>query len=325
MSQDQDENIVDNIEDENDTRDNSVVALERSAFGGWRDNTKGINKKKNKDGKLILGRPSTPKKTSQDSSFIAEGQQIVLNPQEDAKSNGYTLGGRIQNMVDNPTSKIENKKNKKESPIDDVEDGILDEVDDENLTNRAIRACLAAEATIAALREECVFLPIKSSDDKYKIGHAKRGCNCPGKGASCNAAISLQLQLAACENLSLAATAAFRELVAARLGVSMPTMPTSRSVSPKKQRKKPKKPKNATLSEEVVKTPIGLQPILTPRESIVLPKRKSSLGANSGCVSLSKEQPPIGPFNCTHLIPDCVPLTKPQGKSPLLIIIFYFQ
>lgn len=294
MSQDQDENVVDKTKnkdglvDEEDTQDNSVVALERSTFGGWRDNTKRFNKKKNRDAKLILGQLSTSKKTFQHSSFIAGGQQIVLNLQEDAKPNEYTLDGRIQNMVDNPTSKIESKKNKKGSAIEDIEVGILDEVDDENLTDRAIRACFAAEATIAAVREECNLLPTRPPDGKFRIAHAKHLCNCPGKGATYNVAVSLQLQLVACENLSLVATAAFRELVAARLRVSMPTPSASRSVSPKKQRKKPKKPKNETPSGQVAKNPLGLQSRSSPHESMFLPKRKSISGAISRIRLFSK-------------------------------------
>lgn len=297
--------------EEEATRDNSVMRLERSTFGGWRDNTKGVNKGE----KLKLDRPSTPNKIPQHSSFIAKGQQIVLNPQ---KSKEYTLSGKIQNMVDNPTLGIESQKNKKESIIEDGTIGILDEVDNENLTNRAIRTCLAAEAVVAALREECNLLPARSTEEKFKIGHARRGCNCPGKGATCNAAISLQLQLTACENLSLAATAAVRELVAARLGVPMPTPSASSSISPKKQRKKSKKPKNEPISghltkippDSQLKTPLGLQLEFPPRGSILLPNRKSI----SGIGSLTKELS-TGPFSCSHPTTECVPQIKARHKS----------
>ena len=310
MSKEQDNSIVNETKSkEEDTRDNNDVALECSTFGGWKDNTK-FKKKNNKEGKVILGQPSTPKKTSQDSNFIAQGQQMVLNPQKIAKPNEYTLGGGIQDMVDDLGTS--NTKKKKETQIEDIPIETLDKVDDENLTNRAIRACLAAEATIVALREECNLLPTRAIDEKPKNGHARRGCNCLGKGATCNAAVSLQLQLAACENLSLAATAAFRELVAARLGVTMPTPSASRSDSPKKQRKKPKKPKNETPSAQVNKNPFGLQSGSSPRKPIFLTKRKST----SACDSLTEEQVPPGPFNCTNPVSECVPQTLPQRKTP---------
>jgi hypothetical protein len=318
MSQDQDENVVtesnskDGLVEKEIIQDNNIVALKHSTLGGWRDNTKGLNNKKNRDGKLILGQPSTPKNIVQHSSFIAKGQQIVLNPQENTKPNEYIIGGKIQNMVDNLTSEIVNKKSEKGYGLEDTSIEILDEVDDENLTSRAIRACIVAEATIAALKEECKLLPPKLHDGKFKSGHAKHDCKCPGKGATCNATMSLQLQLAACENLSLAATAAFRELVAARLGVAMPTPLASNSSSPKKQRKKSKKSKKENPSGQMIKTHIGLQVGSSPRESMLLPKKKSF----SKCNSFAIEQPPMGPFNCSHPIPQYVPQMKLHHKNP---------
>jgi len=133
-----------------------------------------------------------------------------LIAQKDVKSNDNNLGNKIQNVVDNFLSTKMGK-----TIVEDDKEDLEDVIDnDENITTRAIRACLAAEAVIATLREECNLLPARDSKDKVNNGHARRGCNCLGKGATCNAIISLQLQLVACENLSFSATAAFRELVA---------------------------------------------------------------------------------------------------------------
>lgn len=316
MSQDQNDDLDDQTKSKEGlakkeaTHEDSLVVLEDTAFQGWKDNTKSLKNKKNKkDGKLILGRPeASPKNTSHDSNFIAEGNKISLSVKEDLKPNEYTLGGRIQNVVDNSQSVIEGQKNDNE----DARDGIND-VDDDNITTRAIRACLAAEAVLAALREECNFLPTRTPEDTSKSSHARRGCKCPGNGTTCNAAISLQLQLAACENLSFAATAAFRELVATRLGVTITK--SSRPISPKKQQKKLKKSKkssNEVVNGEFSKIPSHLGSQFR-RGSIMPAKRRSTFGG--ACGSSGNEELPTGPFSCSHPITTCVPQCEPLFQS----------
>ncbi|CAM6084433.1 unnamed protein product [Calypogeia fissa] len=71
----------------------------------------------------------------------------------------------------------------------------------QELSARALRACLAAEAALASLRAECS--PLQSS------------LRFPGEAGSRNLELahrSLQLQIDACESLTLCATAAFKQL-----------------------------------------------------------------------------------------------------------------
>lgn len=71
----------------------------------------------------------------------------------------------------------------------------------QELAARALRACMAAEAALASLRAECKPLqavsPQRGLALKKNMGNAHR---------------SLRLQIEACENFSLSATAAFKQL-----------------------------------------------------------------------------------------------------------------
>lgn len=71
----------------------------------------------------------------------------------------------------------------------------------QELAARALRACMAAEAALASLRAECKPLqavsPQRGLELKKNMGNAHR---------------SLRLQIEACENFSLSATAAFKQL-----------------------------------------------------------------------------------------------------------------
>ena len=289
---DMDDEDLEDVGDETsgDQGDGSLVALGQAVFPESQDETVPTTEKNTKiGGKLRLGRAAPPNRTSTHLSLVAEGHTIVPSTAQGNISpfggeEAYTLRGRIQDMVGSYPAGGE------------TEEPELSDVDDE-LTSRAIRACLAAEAVMAALREECNFLQPNVSGDKSisKQGHGRRGCKCCGKGATCNATLSLQLQLAACENLSLAATAAFRELVAARLGVPMPA--PSRDNSPRKQRKKKKKPKKEKKSPPPEPPPPAL------RLSMMSVKRGRTLGKSGTDKnregSAVEEKPPQRPFSCS--------------------------
>lgn len=276
------------------SRDNSLVALGKSIFPELEGDIVPPPEKKNGAGKLTLGRAAVPDKPMNPSNFMAEGHSIELRPQEQIDrnytavqhENNFMPKGRNSDLVGSAPTAIEITKLEK----------------DDDLTTRAVRACLAAEAVMAALRDECSYLQpgVTDDDPQGKGGHARRDCKCSGKGSTCNGTLSLQLQLAACENLSLAATAAFRELVAARLGVPMAA--ALRGSSPRKQRKKSKKI-NKTEKPTVAQNSKSGQ--TTVKETKVARRRFSARPNDKtdskGNVSKGQEQLlSQGPFSCSH-------------------------
>lgn len=294
-------------------RVDSLVALGQSIFPESEDDTVSPPEKKKGAGKLILGRPAPPDKPinpDKPEKFMAEGHSIELSSHDQIDRsytavrhlNNFIPKGRTSDLVGSAPTAVEITKPEK----------------DDDLTNRAIRACLAAEAVMAALRDECSYLQpsVTEGNPQGNGGHARRDCKCSGKGATCNGTLSLQLQLAACENLSLAATAAFRELVAARLGVPMAA--PLRGSSPRKQRKKSKK-SNKTEKPTVAQNSKSGQ--ITVKEMKMAPRRFSARPNDEtdskGNVSKGQEQLlSQGPFSCSHPPVLCSGQSAVQCASP---------
>jgi hypothetical protein len=195
--------------------------------------------------------PASRRTTPQKINLVAEGHAIVLPQVQPHVVDGFTaesLSGRtatqVENLMTSPGEGFQSssQKSKKKSSK------AAGNSSDDELTSRAIRACLAAEAVMAALREECVLLhhagaaAARVSEEyknpmtedggtgtqavaglfRMKKGHSVGKLSGSAAAPPPNGQLSLQLQLAACENLSLAATAAFRELITSRLGFNMP-------------------------------------------------------------------------------------------------------
>lgn len=291
-------------------RVDSLVALGQSIFPESEDDTVSPPEKKKGAGKLILGRAAPPDKPINPSKFMAEGHSIELSSQDQIDrsytavqhENNFKPKGRSNDLVGSAPTAVEITKPEK----------------DDDLTTRAIRACLAAEAVMAALRDECSYLQPSVTEDNPQGngGHARRDCKCSGKGATCNGTLSLQLQLAACENLSLAATAAFRELVAARLGVPMAA--PLRGSSPRKQRKKSKK-SNKTEKPTVAQNSKSGQ--ITDKEMKVASRRFSARpnDETDSKGNMSKGQEQLlsqGPFSCSHPPVLCSGQSAVQCASP---------
>jgi hypothetical protein len=281
--------------------------------------------------------PASRRATPQKINLVAEGHAIVLPQVQPHVVDVFTaesLSGRtatqVENLMTTPGEGFQSssKKSKKKSSK------AAGNSSDDELTSRAIRACLAAEAVMAALREECVLLHHAAAagatvSEEYKNpmtegggtgtqaaagffrmkkGHSVGKLSGSAAAPPPNGQLSLQLQLAACENLSLAATAAFRELITSRFGFNMPAAHSSQYAS--------------TLHEEgLTKNPQmkhQRKPIKKP--NLLKPPQLNLLHQPSYCASCSPSnskgrhrQSPGQPQNGTKF---SKPFEEPSGGGP---------
>jgi hypothetical protein len=251
--QDEDEEEEENHKKERMKKMNKAAAAAAAAPGK-------ILKGDTRGRKSPSSSPASRRTTPQKINLVAEGHAIVLPQVQPHVVDGFTaesLSGRttteVENLMTTPGEGFQSssKKSKKKSSK------AAGNSSDDELTSRAIRACLAAEAVMAALREECVLLhhaaaaaatvsedyknPVTEGGGngteaaagffRMKKGHSVGKLSGSAAAPPPNGQLSLQLQLAACENLSLAATAAFRELITSRLGFNMPAAHPSQFAS----------------------------------------------------------------------------------------------